>query len=74
MMRNGQRFREDKFDITGEQLGLALNARGTDEQQLVLLHRLVDQFVGSGAAQQALVMPSDFGTDVQSGPRLTNNT
>ena len=30
--RNGQRFRDDVFNITGEQLGLALNARGSDEQ------------------------------------------
>ena len=63
--RNGQRFRDDKFDITGEQLGLALNARGSDEQQLATLSRLVDAWVASGAAQQALVLPSDFGQDAR---------
>ena len=58
--RNGQRFRDDTYVITGEQLGLSLNARGSDEQQLGLLNRLVDAWVASGAAQQALVLPSDF--------------
>ena len=65
MERNGKRFREDKFDVTGEELGLALNARGTDEQQLSLLNRLYDAWVASGNAQQALVLPSDFGEDVE---------
>ena len=59
--RNGQRFRDDTFNITGEQLGLSLNARGSDEQQLATLNRLVDAWVASGAAEQALVLPSDFG-------------
>ena len=63
--RNGKRFRDDTFDITGEQLGLSLNARGSDEQQLAALHRLVDAWVASGAAQQALVLPSDFGQDAR---------
>ena len=61
----GARFRADRFDVTGEQLGLSLNARGTDEQQLSMLNRLYDAWVASGAAQQALVMPSDFGGDVE---------
>ena len=63
--RNGQRFRDDTFNITGEQLGLALNARGTDEQQLAMLSRLVDAWVASGAADQALVLPSDFGKNAR---------
>ena len=37
----GARFREDKFDVTGEQMGLdaELNARGTLDEQFSQLNR-----------------------------------
>ena len=63
----GARFREDHYDVTGEQIGLdvELNARGTPEEQLSQLNRTYDQWVASGAAANALVLPSDYGPGVE---------
>ena len=63
----GARFREDHYDVTGEQIGLdvELNARGTPEEQLSQLNRAYDQWVASGAAAKALVLPSDYGPGVE---------
>ena len=63
----GARFKEDQYNVTGEQIGLdvELNARGTLEEQFRELHRAYDQWVASGAAQKALVLPLDYGTCVE---------
>ena len=46
----GARFREDHYDITGEQLGMdvELNARGSAQEQLSQLNRAYDAWLASG--------------------------
>ena len=63
----GARFREDHYDITGEQVGMdiELNLRGTDQEQRSQLERAYDAWVASGAAERAVVPPSDYGPDVE---------
>ena len=63
----GQRFRDDRYDVTGEQIGMdvELNVRGSAQEQLDQLNRVYDAWVASGAADAALVAPSDYGPDVE---------
>ena len=63
----GARFRDDHYDITGEQVGLdvELNVRGSVQEQLSQLNRAYDAWLASGAAAAAIVPPSDYGPDVE---------
>ena len=64
----GVRFREDHYDITGEEVGMPaefMNARGGSEQeQLRQLEKAYDTWVASGGADTTIVAPSDYGPDV----------
>ena len=66
-LSTGARFREDRYDVTGEQIGMdiELNVRGTPEEQFSQLHRAYDAWVASGAAQAAIVPGSDYGPGVE---------
>ena len=59
----GERFRNDKYDITGEELGMdvELNVRGTDQEKFEQLNRAYDAWIASGKAEEVLVPTSDFG-------------
>ena len=63
----GSRFREDYYPVTDNQLGwdVQLNVRGAPEQAMSQLHRFYDQWVASGAAEQAIVPGSEYGKGVR---------
>ena len=52
----GARFHENYYPVTDNQLGwdVQLNVRGAPEQAMSQLHRFFDEWVASGAAQQAI--------------------
>ena len=61
----GQRFRDDRYDVTGEQVGVELNVRGTQQEHFDQLNRVYDAWVASGGAEATIVPPSDYGSDVE---------
>ena len=65
----GARFREDYYDVTGEEIGMNaefMNARGGSEQeQLRQLEQAYDTWLASGGADTTIVTPSDYGPDVE---------
>ena len=64
----GARFREDGYDVTGEQVGMpveSMNVRGSEQEQLRQLEQAYDSWIASGAADVTIVAPSDYGADVE---------
>ena len=64
----GARFRGDRYDVTGEQVGMPaefMNVRGSEQEQLRQLEQAYDNWVASGGADVTIVAPSDCDEDVE---------